>query len=135
MRSTPRLISCSRLPLAAVLLAGTCGLQAAPPATVIDSCVSAATMSFRPGVSGVLLDEVDRDPVATAIVERYPVIQRDGLYPVAIALWRRPDGPWLYAVLAQKAHAPHPLCFTAHVVAQQVAHTPGLVKKYFGAAL
>lgn len=123
-----------RPPAAVLLFAAGCGLQAAPAATVIDSCVSPATMSFRPGVSGVLLDEVDREPTAAAIVERYPVIQQHGLYPVAVVLWRRPNGPWLYATLAQKAHAPHPLCFTAHVTATQVAHTPGLVRKYFGTA-
>jgi hypothetical protein len=124
---------CFRLSAAVLLVVGR-SLQAAPSATVIDSCVSPARMSFQTGVSGVMLDDIDREPVAAAIVERYPVIEHDGLYPTAIALWRRPDGPWLYAVLAQKAHAPHAPCFTAHVLAQKVVQTPGLLKKYFGVA-
>lgn len=99
---------------------------------VIDNCVTAAQLSFKPGVNGVVLDARDGPEVAAAIVRRYPVIERDGLYPQAIALWRPPKGEWVYATLSQKAHAPHPACFTATVDAAQVEATPTLIRKYFG---
>jgi hypothetical protein len=129
--------SCLRLGcgLACSLLALSAG--SAPPTAsrtlVIDSCVSPATLSFRPGVDGVMLDAPDAALVGTAILEAYPVIQRDGLVPTSIALWRKPKGPWLYATLSEKAHAPHPPCFTATVAADRLAPTPLMLRKYFGA--
>lgn len=102
--------------------------------TVIDNCVTAAQLSFRPGVSGVVLDERDGAEVAASIVRRYPMIERDGLYPQAVALWRPPRGEWVYATLSQKKHAPHPACFTANVDASQVDATPTLIRKYFSPA-
>jgi len=121
--------------LSGALLAGLAGAAPPrPPATVIDNCVTAATLSFRPGVDGVLLDEADAALVGHAIVEAYPVIGRDGLAPTAIALWRQPKGPWLYATLSEKAHAPHPPCFTATVTADRLAPTALMLRKYFGVA-
>lgn len=102
--------------------------------TVIDNCVTAAQLSFKPGVNGIVLDERDAVDVAAAIVRRYPMIERDGLYPQSIALWRPPKGEWVYATLSQKAHAPHPACFTANVDAMTVDVTPTLIRKYFGPA-
>jgi hypothetical protein len=101
---------------------------------VIDNCVAAAQLSFKPGVNGIVLDERDGAEVAQAIVRRYPMIERDGLYPQAVALWRPPKGEWVYATLSQKKHAPHPVCFTATVDAAQVDATPTLIRKYFGPA-
>lgn len=102
--------------------------------TVIDNCVTLAQLSFKPGVNGTVLDERDSADVAASIVRRYPMIERDGLYPQAVALWRPPRGEWVYATLSQKAHAPHPTCFTANVDAQKVDATPTLIRKYFGPA-
>lgn len=102
--------------------------------TVIGNCVSAERMSFRPGVDGTLLDTTDAADVAAAIVSRYPVMARDGLYPEAVALWRPRGGDWVYATLMRKAHAPHAPCFTANVSAAGMGLTPGLLKKYFGPA-
>ncbi len=113
--------------------------SAQPPAagdrrghTVIDNCVTAAQLVFKPGVNGTLLDERDGAEVAASIVRRYPMLERDGLYPQSVALWRPPQGEWVYATLSQKAHAPHPACFTANVDAGTLEETPTLIRKYFG---
>lgn len=102
--------------------------------TVIDNCVSAAQLAFKPGVNGTVLDERDGADVAAIIVRQYPMIERDGLYPHAVALWRPPRGEWVYATLSQKPHAPHSACFTATVDAATVDMTPTLIRKYFGPA-
>jgi hypothetical protein len=103
-----------------------------PAPTVIESCVSSDKLSFREGDNGTLLSEVDRFQVAAEIVRRYPMIERDGLYPTAIALWRRKEGDWVFATLNPKARPPHPLCFTANVAIGEVQIAPALLKKYFG---
>lgn len=102
--------------------------------TVIDNCVTAAQLSFKAGANGIVLDERDSADVAASIVRRYPMIERDGLYPTAVALWRPPKGEWVYATLSQKAHAPHAACFTANVDASKVDATPTLIRKYFSPA-
>lgn len=99
--------------------------------SVIDNCVSAAQLTFKPGVNGFMLNERDGAEVAAAIVRRYPVIERDGLMPQAIALWRPAGGEWAYATLGQKKHAPHATCYTATVDATKVDATPTLIRKYF----
>ncbi|MBX3619631.1 MAG: hypothetical protein KF891_06545 [Rhizobacter sp.] len=106
--------------------------RAQPAPTVIGSCVSTARLSFRHGVDGAVLDEDDAAEVAAAIVKRYPMLERDGLYPEAVALWQRPGTGWVYATLMRRAHAPHARCFTATVSATAVPATPALLKKYIG---
>jgi hypothetical protein len=103
-----------------------------PAPTVIESCVSTDKITFRKGDSGTLLDEVDRFQVASEIVRRYPMIERDGLYPTAIALWRRPGGDWVFATLMPVGVPAHAWCFTANVSVDDVAIAPLLLKKYFG---
>jgi hypothetical protein len=102
--------------------------------TVIDNCVTSAQLAFKHGVNGAVLDAHDGAEVAASIVRRYPMIERDGLYPQAVALWRPPKGEWVYATLSQKAHAPNTACFTANVDAATVDGTPTLIRKYFGPA-
>ncbi|HET7794128.1 MAG TPA: hypothetical protein VFL64_12165 [Rhizobacter sp.] len=104
-----------------------------PAPTVIENCVDAShTLSFREGDSGTILDEVDRFLVAGEIVRRYPMIERDGFYPTAIALWRRKEGDWVFATLTRRSEAPQRLCFSANVAVGQVQIAPALLKKYFG---
>ncbi|MGY4827687.1 hypothetical protein ACVNIS_03815 [Sphaerotilaceae bacterium SBD11-9] len=104
-----------------------------PAPTVIENCVDRAhTLSFREGDNGTILDEVDRFLVASEIVRRYPMIERDGFYPTAIALWRRKEGDWVFATLIKRSEAPHRLCFSANVAVGQVQIAPALLKKYFG---
>jgi hypothetical protein len=129
---TPALSLAARCCSAAISCSTVAASFAQPPGqTVIDNCVTAARLTFQPGVNGALLDERDGAEVAAAIVRRYPMIERDGLYPQSVALWRPPKGEWVYATLSQKAHAPHPACFTANVDAGAVELTPTLIRKYF----
>ena len=104
-----------------------------PAPTVIENCAdSAIKLSFRPGESGALLDELDRFLVASEIVQRYPLIERDGYYPSAIALWRRKQGDWVFATLIQRAEPPHALCFSANVAASALSIGPAIARKYVG---
>jgi hypothetical protein len=102
--------------------------------TVIENCVSQDTVSFRPGRNGVMLELEDRVKVAAAIVARYPMMERDGLYPSAVALWRRPDGDWVYATVVAKQAPPFPSCYASTVTAGDFDMTPALLKKYFDIA-
>lgn len=110
------------------------GAKRAPAAVVIQSCVSQDRVSFRSGRDGVVLDVVDSAEVANAIVTRYPMIERDGLYPSAVALWRRGKGGWAYATLMAHPQSPQYACFTAQIAADTIPLTPELLKKYFGLA-
>ena len=103
-----------------------------PAPTVIESCVSKDKISYRNGDSGTLLDELDRFQVAAEIMRRYPMIERDGLYPTAIALWRRSGGDWVFALLMNQPDPATPPCFTANVAITEVELAPALLKKYFG---
>ena len=127
---------CTMSALCGLLTTTVAAQQTTVPAghTVIDNCVTAARLSFKAGVNGIVLDERDGAEVAASIVRRYPMIERDGLYPTAVALWRPPKGEWVYATLSQKAHAPHAACFTANVDASKVDMTPTLIRKYFSPA-
>lgn len=102
--------------------------------SIVDNCVSTAQLAFKAGVNGIVLDARDGAEVAAAIVRRYPMIERDGLYPQAVALWRPAGGEWAYVTLGQKKHAPHATCFTATVDASKVDTTPTLIRKYFSPA-
>lgn len=104
------------------------------PTVVIENCVSRDKLSFRSGESGSLLDAGDAKLVAAEIVHRYPLIERDGLYPTAIALWRRPGGDWAFATLMPKKRPANAVCFTANVSGDKLDATPAMLKKYFGVA-
>jgi len=125
-------LSCLVFVIAQAHAADKKALKKRPAPTVIESCVSSDKISYRNGDSGTLLDELDRFQVAAEIVRRYPMIERDGLYPVAIALWRRSGGDWVFALLMSNPDATAPLCFTANVAVTEVDFAPTLLKKYFG---
>jgi hypothetical protein len=105
-----------------------------PAPVVIENCVSPDKLSFRSGESGSLLDAGDAKQVAAEIVRRYPMIERDGLYPTAIALWRRPGGDWAFATLMPKKRPANAVCFTANISGDRLDATPAMLKKYFGIA-
>jgi len=125
-------LSCLALVVAQAQSADKKASKKRPAPTVIESCVSDDKISYRNGDSGTLLDELDRFQVAAEIVRRYPMIERDGLYPMAIALWRRSGGDWVFALLMNKPDSSVPLCFTANVAITEVEFAPALLKKYFG---
>ena len=103
--------------------------------TTIVNCVSADRIAYQPGDTGAVLDATDRDDVTQAMHERYPMLERDGLQPLAIVLWHPPEGDWLYAALLAHPEMPNRMCFAAHVVADEIEVTPALLKKYFSIAV
>ena len=129
-----------RAPLVALalgaLLAGTVAARdpqpARMPAAAIESCVDHQAIRFQPDDRRAILDAADAATVAAALVRRYPVVERDGLAPRAIVLWRRPGAGWLYVALLEDPAKPDRHCFTATFVANRVDVTRSLVSKYFG---
>lgn len=131
-----------RAPLVALALgawlAGTAAArdrQPAPmPAAAIESCVDHQAIRFQPGDRRAILDVADAALVAAHLVRRYPVVERDGLAPGAIVLWRRPGADWLYVALLEDPAKPDRYCFTATFVATRIDVTRSMVAKYFGAS-
>jgi hypothetical protein len=103
------------------------------PTTSIVNCVGADRIAYRPGNTGVMLDAHEREQVTAQMFERYPMLANDGLVPSAIVLWHKPQGDWLYATLMEHPEQAGTWCFAAHVVANGLALTPRLMRKYFPA--
>jgi hypothetical protein len=70
--------------------------------------------------------------VGAALTRRYPVLDRDGLLPDAIVLWRKPVDGWLYVTLLANPAKPSDVCFTATFAASLFELTAALLSKYFG---
>lgn len=124
---------------AATLLVATAAASAqaqasAPPERPqrIDSCTgSGPAISFGLADSRVLLQEDDKRSVHAAMLQRYPMLQRDGFESGHILLWRRPGGEWVYVSLAATTGPASATCFTATFSGQAFEFTPALVQKYF----
>ena len=128
-------------PLLAALAAG--GVDAredrrpfpAGRASTIESCVGGAPIQFRPDDRRVWLEAADAAAVGAALTRRYPVLDRDGLLPDAIVLWRKPVDGWVYVTLLSNPAKPSDVCFTATFAAGRFELTAALLMKYFGAGV
>lgn len=98
----------------------------------IESCVDTSTIRFEHNDRHVLLDSADAGAVSAALARRYPLVERDGLAPQSIVLWRKPGAGWLYVSLLVNPAKPGESCFTATFVAGRFDLTAALVEKYFG---
>ena len=98
----------------------------------IESCVSTQAIRFSSADRRALLDAADAAAVSAAIVRRYPVVERDGLAPQHIVLWRKPDAQWIYIALLENPERASQVCFTATFTAARFELTPQLIAKYFG---
>ncbi len=122
---------------AAFLVPPLLGIAAAMPCGAVDeprtiaSCVSQEALQFKRGDATVLLDDADRDFVNAAMLERYPVLQRDGFVPTHIILWQRQGGELLYVTLLANPQQPSEMCFTATFSASRFDFTQSLQRKYF----
>lgn len=132
------------LPFLGLLLAAAAGsgaqtaeMRAAPPPGVVDiaSCVSPQALRFESGDVNAVLDDGDRDAVAAAMAERYPMLQRDGFAPAHIVLWQKKGGELLFVSLKSREDAPGEMCFTATFAAARFEFTPHLLMKYFFGSL
>ena len=104
-------------------------------ADTIESCVGGAPIRFRADDRRAWLDAADAAAVGAALTRRYPVLDRDGLLPDAIVLWRKPVDGWLYVTLLANPAKPSDVCFTATFAASRFELTAALLNKYFGAAV
>ena len=102
-------------------------------ANTIESCVGGAPIRFRPDDRRAWLEAADAAAVGAALTRRYPVLDRDGLLPDAIVLWRKPVDGWLYVTLLSNPAKPTDVCFTATFAASRFEPTAALLVKYFGA--
>lgn len=101
----------------------------------IESCVGGAPIQFRADDRRVVLEAVDAAAVGAALARRYPVLERDGLVPNGVVLWRKPQAGWLFVTLLANPAKPADLCFTATFVAERFEITASLLVKYFGAGV
>ena len=100
-------------------------------ADAIESCVSTQAIRFSGADRRARLDAADAAAVSAAIVRRYPVVERDGLAPQHIVLWRKPDAQWIYIALLENPQRAGQVCFTATFAAARFEQTPVLIAKYF----
>jgi hypothetical protein len=96
----------------------------------IASCVSDQALEFRSGDASVMLDDSDRELVNAAMLERYPVLQRDSFTPSHILLWQKQGGELLYVTLLANPQKPSEMCFTATFSATRFEFTQSLLRKY-----
>ena len=101
----------------------------------IDSCAGGVPIQFRADDRRVVLDAVDAAAVGAALTRRYPVLERDGLTPDGVVLWRKPHAGWLFVTLLANPAKPADVCFTATFVADRFDVTAALLVKYFGAGV
>ena len=104
-------------------------------AAVIEHCVGGPAIRFEPGARRALLDPSDAADVSAALVQRYPIVARDGLEPERIVLWRDPRAGWLYVALVTNPDDAEQVCFTATFSANRLPVTSPLLVKYFGAGI
>jgi hypothetical protein len=98
----------------------------------IESCVGSPPIRFRDGDKRVLLESVDSDAIAAAIVARYPMVEQDGNTPQGLVLWQQPKYSWVYVALLVDTAKPGEVCFTGSFEAAKFEMTAGLIDKYFG---
>jgi len=104
-------------------------------ASTIESCVGGSPIQFRPDDRRVWLEAVDAAAVGSALTRRYPMLERDGLLPDAIVLWRKSVDGWLFVTLLANPGKPADVCFTATFAASRFELTAPLLIKYFGAGV
>ena len=104
-------------------------------ANTIESCVGGAPIRFRADDRRAWLEAADAAAVGSALSRRYPVLDRDGLVPDAIVLWRKPIDGWLFVTLLANPAKPSDVCFTATFAASRFELTGALLVKYFGAGV
>ena len=104
-------------------------------ASTIESCVGGSPIQFRPDDRRVWLEAVDAAAVGSALTRRYPMLDRDGLLPDGIVLWRKPVDGWLFVTLLANPGTPADVCFTATFAASRFELTAPLLIKYFGAGV
>lgn len=102
-------------------------------ADAIEGCAAGPAIRFSPADRRAILDAADAAAVSAALVQRYPMVERDGLAPQRLVLWHKPGADWLYIALLENPARPSEVCYTATFVAARFDLTLPLLVKYFGA--
>lgn len=100
-------------------------------AWVVESCVSPDRIVLQRSDPWVALNDGERASVFEQMMRRYPALQRDGLLPAQIVLWRPPGKAWIYVTMLTNPERADQACFTATVTAQALDITTALLQKYF----
>ena len=100
-------------------------------AGTIESCVDRQPIRFRADERRVVLDAADAATVSAALIQRYPMLERDGLAPQRILLWRKAGAEWIYVALLENPAKAGDVCFTATIRAGSLNGTKALLRKYF----
>ncbi len=100
-------------------------------ATGLPSCTGNGSLELNVRDDTAMLDDTDRAVLGAAMLQRYPMLGRDGFAPAGILLWRRQGGPWLYVTLAKSSAPGAGWCFTATFAGNVFDATSALVRKYF----
>lgn len=117
------------------LAVGSATAGAAEPGVPPLQCIGDDRLPVPAGGPRAWLDARDRAEVSAALQARFPVLQRDGLEPKAMLLWRHAAGDWRYAALVADPRQAGELCVAAGAAGQAIGGTDDLVRKYFPAAL
>lgn len=108
------------------------GFVPAPsPAVALETCIGEERYQLNAGSDSVVLDEVDRAGVQSALLERYPAFGRDGSAISAIVLWRKPETGWVYLALKTHPDKPGKVCSAASFSAGVFGFSAELQRKYF----
>jgi hypothetical protein len=98
---------------------------------IVESCVSPDSIVLQRSDPWVALNDSERAGVFEQMMRRYPALQRDGLVPAQIVLWRPPGRSWVYVTMLSNPARADQACFTATVTAQALDMTTALLQKYF----
>jgi hypothetical protein len=98
---------------------------------IVESCVSPDSIALQRSDPWVALTDSERAGVFEQMMRRYPALQRDGLVPAQIVLWRPPGRAWVYVTMLANPARADQACFTATVTANALDITTALLQKYF----
>ena len=127
---------CAGTALALAVTGAAWGAAAQPPASAAApmQCIGDDRLPVPPGGPRAWLDARDLSEVSAALLARFPVLQRDGLAPQAVLLWRHAAGDWRYAALVADPRRAGDLCVAASFAGAAIGGTDDLVRKYLPAA-
>ena len=96
----------------------------------IENCVVHDWIHFGSQDQSAILDDTDHRLVRAEMIQRYPVIENDGMPASRTILWQKPSGELLYVAVFDDPVPPGRACFTATFSADKFDATSRLRRKY-----
>jgi hypothetical protein len=103
---------------------------AADIADEIESCVSQSTIRFGSADQRVVLEPDDQARVEAQMLQRYPVLARNGFPVSKIILWQKVGGESIFVTLLDHPTREAASCFTATFTAARFDGIAELKRKY-----